>query len=155
MYVGGPNEDDGYVLVQTIDARAKKASISILNAKDMSLVYRGLAPELGLFGLHTRFFSFDEGCSIGNCVPKDNDNSTTTTEGTTTTTTTTTTEETTTTTTTEGTTTTTTEGTTTTTSTTTTTTTTTTTVTDGTTSINAVHLYPFYLIILCFISLMN
>ena len=125
-YVGGPNEDDGYVLVQTIDARAKKASISILNAKDMSLVYRGLAPELGLFGLHTRFFSFDEGCSIGNCVPKDNDNSTTTTEGTTTTT-----------------------------STTTTTTTTTTTVTDGTTSINAVHLYPFYLIILCFISLMN
>ena len=126
MYVGGPNEDDGYVLVQTIDARAKKASISILNAKDMSLVYRGLAPELGLFGLHTRFFSFDEGCSIGNCVPKDNDNSTTTTEGTTTTT-----------------------------STTTTTTTTTTTVTDGTTSINAVHLYPFYLIILCFISLMN
>ena len=129
MYVGGPNEDDGYVLVQTIDARAKKASISILNAKDMSLVYRGLAPELGLFGLHTRFFSFDEGCSIGNCVPKDNDSSTTTTEDTTTTTTT--------------------EGTTT------TTTTTTTTVTDGTTSINAVHLYPFYLIILCFISLMN
>ena len=104
MYVGGPNEDDGYVLVQTIDARAKKASISILNAKDMSLVYRGLAPELGLFGLHTRFFSFDDGCSTDDCVPKD---ITTSTE------------------------------------------------TSSTTSINAVHLYPFYLIILCFISLMN
>ena len=105
MYVGGPNEDDGYVLVQTIDARAKKASISILNAKDMSLVYRGLAPELGLFGLHTRFFSFDDGCSTDDCVPKD---ITTTTES-----------------------------------------------SNSTTSINAVHLYPFYLIILCFISLMN
>ena len=75
-YVGGPNEDDGYVLVQTIDARAKKASISILNAKDMSLVYRGLAPELGLFGLHTRFFSFDDGCSTDDCVPKDSTTST-------------------------------------------------------------------------------
>ena len=102
-YVGGPNEDDGYVLVQTIDARAKKASISILNAKDMSLVYRGLAPELGLFGLHTRFFSFDDGCSTDDCVPKDITTSTETSTG----------------------------------------------------SINAVHLYPFYLIILCFISLIN
>ena len=95
----------------------------------MSLVYRGLAPELGLFGLHTRFFSFDEGCSIGDCVPKD---STTSTESTTVT-----------------------DSTTITDSTTVTDTTTSTTVTDGTTSINAVHLYLFYLIIICLISLMN
>merc|ERR1712150_330417 len=103
-----------------IDARAKKASISILNAKDMTLVYRGLAPELGLFGLHTRFFSFDEGCSIGDCVPKDSTSSTESTDSTTVTDT-----------------------------------TTSTTVTDGTTSINALHLYQFYLMIICLISLMN
>ena len=79
------DEDDGYVLVQTIDARAKKASISILDAKDMTLVFRGLAPELGLFGLHTRFFPFDVGCSTDDCVPKDDPPSSTNTPTTTTT----------------------------------------------------------------------
>ena len=78
------DEDDGYVLVQTIDARAKKASISILDAKDMTLVFRGLAPELGLFGLHTRFFPFDVGCSTDDCVPKDDPPSSTNTPTTTT-----------------------------------------------------------------------
>ena len=67
---GGENEDDGYVLVQTINTRAKKASIVILNAKDMKPEFIGLAPELGLFGLHSSFFPFDIGCSTDDCTPK-------------------------------------------------------------------------------------
>ena len=67
---GGPNEDDGWVLVQTIDGVAKKANIVVLDGKSMNLLFRGQAPELGLHGLHSGFFSFDQGCSIdGGCVP--------------------------------------------------------------------------------------
>ena len=80
---GGTNEDDGYILVQTLNARAKKASITILDAKNMKPVYRGLAPEMGLFGLHTRFFGFDIGCSTDDCTPSATTTSTTTTTTTT------------------------------------------------------------------------
>ena len=31
--------------------------------------FKGLAPEMGLYGLHARFFKFDEGCSIDDCRP--------------------------------------------------------------------------------------
>ena len=72
---GGENEDDGYVLVQTINTRAKKASIVILNAKDMKPEFIGLAPELGLFGLHSSFFPFDIGCSTDDCTPDSADSS--------------------------------------------------------------------------------
>ena len=88
---GGENEDDGYVLVQTINTRAKKASIVILNAKDMKPEFIGLAPELGLFGLHSSFYPFDIGCSTDDCTPQPYTTTTTTTTTTTSTTTTTTT----------------------------------------------------------------
>ena len=77
---GGPNEDDGWVIVQTIDGVAKKANIVVLDGKSMNLLFRGQAPELGLHGLHSGFFSFDQGCSIDvGCVPI-NEETTTTTE---------------------------------------------------------------------------
>ena len=75
---GGENEDDGYVLVQTINTRAKKASIVILNAKDMKPEFIGLAPELGLFGLHSSFYPFDIGCSTDDCTPQSTTTTTTT-----------------------------------------------------------------------------
>ena len=67
---GGPDEDDGWVLAQTIDGVAKKANIVVLNGKSMNLLFRGQAPELGLHGLHSGFFSYDQGCSIKEgCIP--------------------------------------------------------------------------------------
>ena len=74
---GGPKEDDGWVVVQTIDGVAKKANIVVLDGKSMKLLYRGQAPELGLHGLHSGFFSYDQGCSIkGGCIPTSNTAST-------------------------------------------------------------------------------
>ena len=35
----------------------------------MELEFKGLAPEMGLFGLHARFFKFDVGCSKTDCRP--------------------------------------------------------------------------------------
>ena len=67
---GGPNEDDGWVVVQTIDAEAKKANVVVLDGATMELLFRGQAPELALQGIHSRFFSFDQGCSIKEgCIP--------------------------------------------------------------------------------------
>ena len=67
---GGSDEDDGWVLAQTIDGVAKKANIVVLNGKSMNLLFRGQAPELGLHGLHSGFFSYDQGCSIKEgCIP--------------------------------------------------------------------------------------
>ena len=66
---GLDSEDNGYILVQTIDGKSKKAAIVILNAIDMKLLYRALAPGLGLFGLHSKFFDYSQGCSIDDCTP--------------------------------------------------------------------------------------
>ena len=65
----GPSEDDGYILMQTIDGKSKKAAIVILNATNMELIYRALAPGLGLFGLHSKYFDYSQGCSIDDCTP--------------------------------------------------------------------------------------
>ena len=35
----------------------------------MELEFKGRAPEMGLFGLHARFFKFDAGCSTNDCRP--------------------------------------------------------------------------------------
>ena len=69
---GGPLEDDGWVVVQTIDGKNQKGNIVILDAKSMGLLYRGRAPGMILQGLHTGFFSFDQGCSVEDCTPKSN-----------------------------------------------------------------------------------
>ena len=65
----GEVEDDGWVVVQTLNGRKMKATIVILNATTMEVEFKGLAPEMGLYGLHARFFKFDEGCSIDDCRP--------------------------------------------------------------------------------------
>ena len=65
----GLHEDDGYIMVQTIDGKSKKAAIVILNATNMELIYRALAPGLGLFGLHSKYFDYSQGCSIDDCTP--------------------------------------------------------------------------------------
>ena len=81
---GGPQEDDGWVVVQTIDTIAEKANVVVLDGTNMELLFRGQAPEMALQGIHSGFFSFDQGCSIdGGCVPNIEE-TTTTTEDTTT-----------------------------------------------------------------------
>ena len=74
---GGPKEDDGWVVVQTIDGEAKKANVVVLDGTTMQLLFRGQAPELALQGIHSRFFSFDQGCSIEEgCIPNSETTST-------------------------------------------------------------------------------
>ena len=72
---GGALEDDGWIVAQTIDGKNTKGNIVILDAKTMELLYRGQAPGMILQGLHTRFFSFDQGCSVEDCTPKSNSGS--------------------------------------------------------------------------------
>ena len=76
----GSIEDDGFIVIQTLNTRAKKASIVILNATNMEVEFKALAPEMGLFGLHARFFGFDVGCSIEDCRPTTTTTTTTSTE---------------------------------------------------------------------------
>ena len=45
---GGTNEDDGYILVQTLNARAKKASITILDAKKYEACVQRFGSRNGL-----------------------------------------------------------------------------------------------------------
>jgi hypothetical protein len=62
-------EDDGVLVMSGIDANTEKAFILILNAKNMKPEYQGLAPELGLMGLHSEFYPYNVGCSKESCVP--------------------------------------------------------------------------------------
>ena len=55
-------------LFRTVDLT--KTMDGFLNGKSMNLLFRGQAPELGLHGLHSGFFSYDQGCSIKEgCIP--------------------------------------------------------------------------------------
>ena len=77
IFVPNPNgqeEDDGYILMQTIDGKAKKSNILILWAKNMVPEFKARAPGLGLFGLHSAFFPYEVGCqgNVEDCKPKIN-----------------------------------------------------------------------------------
>jgi carotenoid cleavage dioxygenase-like enzyme len=63
------DEDDGVIIMSGIDANSEKAFILILNAKNMKPEYKGLAPELGLFGVHSEFYPYNVGCSKDSCMP--------------------------------------------------------------------------------------
>ena len=63
-------EDDGYVVVNTLDAKSGKSNILVLWAKNMKVEFKASAPEMGLFGLHSGFFPFDVGCSKDSCIPQ-------------------------------------------------------------------------------------
>lgn len=72
---GGPDEDDGYIIINTIDGIAEKSNILILWAKNMKPQYKGQAPGLGLVGLHSAYFDYSVGCTKENCRPTIDDSS--------------------------------------------------------------------------------
>ena len=65
-------EDDGYIVVNTIDGAAEKSNILILRAQNMKPEFKAQAPERGLVGLHSGFFKFEAGCYSGQdtCKPQ-------------------------------------------------------------------------------------
>ena len=68
---GAEEEDDGVIVMSGIDGAQEKGYVIIYNAKDMEELFRATAPRKTLFGVHSKFFSFTDGCSQpgGDCTP--------------------------------------------------------------------------------------
>ena len=66
---GATQEDDGVVLMSGLDGRRGKGCIMVFNATNMEVVLHATAPKLTLFGIHSKFYSFDEGCGVEDCTP--------------------------------------------------------------------------------------
>merc|ERR1712130_1034310 len=74
LFVGRPGaqeEDDGVIVMSGIDGAQEKGYVIIYNAKDMEEIFRATAPRKTLFGVHSKFFSFTDGCwqPGGDCTP--------------------------------------------------------------------------------------
>ena len=69
---GAEEEDDGVVVMSGIDGAQEKGYVIVYNAKDMKEVFRATSPRKTLFGVHSKFFSFTDGCwqAGGDCTPK-------------------------------------------------------------------------------------
>ena len=74
LFVGRPgaeDEDDGVVVMSGIDGGKEKGYVIVYNATDMEEIFRATAPRKTLFGVHSKFFSFTDGCwqPGGDCTP--------------------------------------------------------------------------------------
>jgi len=72
IFVASPDaaaEDDGVILISGIDGEQKKGFIMMFNATNLERVYHATAPKLTLYGVHAKFFPFDEGCEEDDCTP--------------------------------------------------------------------------------------
>ena len=69
---GAEDEDDGVVVMSGIDGAQEKGYVIIYNATDMEELFRATAPRKTLFGVHSKFYSFTDGCYQpgGDCTPK-------------------------------------------------------------------------------------
>ena len=77
IFVGRPgavDEDDGVIVMSGIDGAQEKGFVIAYDAKDMKEVFRATAPRKTLFGVHSKFFSFTDGCwqPGGDCTPTSN-----------------------------------------------------------------------------------
>ena len=77
---GSSGEDDGVVIVSGIDGGRQKGFVVVYNATDMEVLLHATAPKKTLFGVHSKFFSFTEGCSEvdRDCTPPNTETTTTT-----------------------------------------------------------------------------
>jgi len=59
---GGPAEDDGFLLIVSMDAERKTSYVLIVDAKDMTELAVAYLPQGFVIpnGLHSRFFSYAE-----------------------------------------------------------------------------------------------
>merc|ERR1712004_352822 len=70
---GAVDEDDGVVVMSGIDGGKEKGYVIIYNAKNMDVLFHATAPRKTLFGVHSKFYSFTDGCSEpdGDCTPEE------------------------------------------------------------------------------------
>ena len=70
---GAVDEDDGVVVMSGIDGGKEKGYVIVYNAKTMEVLFRATAPRKTLFGVHSKFYSFTDGCSEpdGDCTPEE------------------------------------------------------------------------------------
>jgi len=70
---GAVDEDDGVVVMSGIDGGKEKGYVIIYNAKTMEVLFHATAPRKTLFGVHSKFYSFTDGCSQpdGDCTPEE------------------------------------------------------------------------------------
>ena len=68
---GATAEDDGVVMFSGIDGGRERGFLMIYDAATMELLYHATAPKKTLFGIHSKFYPFDVGCSTmdGDCTP--------------------------------------------------------------------------------------
>merc|ERR1711971_1210788 len=71
---GAVDEDDGEVVMSGIDGGKEKGYVIIYNAADMKEIFRATSTKKTLFGVHSKFYSFTDGCSQpgGDCTPEFN-----------------------------------------------------------------------------------
>jgi len=71
---GAVDEDDGVVVMSGIDGGKEKGYVIIYNAADMKEIFRATSTKKTLFGVHSKFYSFTDGCSQpgGDCTPEFN-----------------------------------------------------------------------------------
>ena len=67
---GSSTEDDGVVLMSGLDGKQGKGCIMVFNATNMEVILHATAPKLTLFGIHSKFYTFDEGCGVEDCTPQ-------------------------------------------------------------------------------------
>jgi len=58
----GKLEDDGVIIMSGIDGGREKGFLMVFNATNMDVILHATAPKLTLFGIHSKFFSFNVGC---------------------------------------------------------------------------------------------
>merc|ERR1712055_984471 len=82
---GAVDEDDGVVVMSGIDGGKEKGYVIIYDAKTMDVLFRATATRKTLFGVHSKFFSFTDGCwqPGGDCTPSSDPTSNPTTDPTT------------------------------------------------------------------------
>ena len=70
---GAEAEDDGVVVMSGIDGGKEKGYVIVFNATTMEVLFRATAPRKTLFGVHSKFYSFTDGCSEpdGDCTPEE------------------------------------------------------------------------------------
>merc|ERR1711953_1386228 len=88
---GAEAEDDGVVVMSGIDGGKEKGYVIVYDATNMEVLYHATSPRKTLFGVHSKFYSFTDGCwqngqHGGDCTPTPAPPTTTTTANPTTTT---------------------------------------------------------------------
>ena len=68
---GAVDEDDGVVVMSGIDGGKEKGYVIVYDATNMEVLYHATSPRKTLFGVHSKFYPFDIGCSKidGDCTP--------------------------------------------------------------------------------------